>query len=544
MSLQKYVRQVKPRTENYILPIVKIQRFLTEESTEVSTALETVLGVSYESVSQNDPDILTTAMASDGKFKTAKSYWDTGDPVTDLANLQTFGQNIVAAGAPAGGKFSFQEKGSLTDFWKKNGGSNVTSKADITLGGNQYSVKNADGAQLMSGKKGESTATAVAAFQEVNGGDADLSDSPLVNQLIQNIDKLEGVTTEGYYASAGNLQRLKDDAGKHKTLYDLAVSSKEELDKFDKEFAVLKKAKTAARRDKTKIKKLEDDFAKLWPPYGKGGRGWTPAVGDDEGWSGVGELTKSGRPTLGRDLPKVLKRGPQPRELQTKLSDANKKFTDHVDGKFKDNADQVHDDLNKIFESSPDYKLAFVYEASTGNYKFSKTSKQAAHYMLSWAPRDNVAEFEIKIYDLDSRNSEIIKKYADVVDLNVNWKSSSTHKHKGYNVYQNIRLGLGKLMEETDHVHNMLYEEYDQLTEQLDEGYLSEFKFFDKVKELAGNFVAKIKELAGKVVEFFTEAANKIKEAAKDGIEAIGAVLGFEMNVDDSLRNQDLSVSI
>ena len=541
--LQKYVRQLKPRNESYTPPVEKIQNFLYEASTEVSTALETVLGVAYESAAQNDPDILKTAMASDRKFKTAKVYWDTGNPVTDLANLQTFGQNIIAAGAPATGKFDFQEKGSLTKFWKDHGGRNVTSKADITLGGNQYSVKNADGAQLMSGKKGESTATVVAAFQEVNA-DADLSDSPVVVSLIDKISKLETVTTEGYYASAGNLQRLKADAGKHKNLYDLAVASKAEQDKFDKEFAVLKKAKTAARRDKTKIKKLEADFAKLWPPHGKVARGWKASKGRAKGWGGVGELGASGRPTLGRDLPKVLKKGPQPKELQTKLSTQNKKLTNKVDTYFKTNADAVQDELNAIFESNPDYKLAFVYEAASGNYKFGAGTNQVATDMLSWKSADNVKDFDIKMYDLKSRHSDIIKKYADKIELLVNWKSGSKTGHKGYNVWQNIRLSLGKLEEETNHVHNMLYEEYNKLTEQLDEGYLSEFKFFDKVKDLAGNFVAKIKELAGKIVDFFSEAINKIKEAAKDGIEAIGAVLGFEMDVNDSMRNKDLSVSI
>ena len=67
---------------------------------------------------------------------------------------------------------------------------------------------------------------------------------------------------------------------------------------------------------------------------------------------------------------------------------------------------------------------------------------------------------------------------------------------------------------------------------------------FDKVKELAGNFVAKIKKLAGKIVEFFSEAIDKIKEAAKDGIEAIGAVLGFKIDVNDSMRNKDLRIKI
>ena len=50
------------------------QHMLYEESTEVSTALETVLGVAYESVSKGKPKILKDAMADDGNFKKAKKY--------------------------------------------------------------------------------------------------------------------------------------------------------------------------------------------------------------------------------------------------------------------------------------------------------------------------------------------------------------------------------------------------------------------------------------------------------------------------------------
>ena len=59
---------------------------------------------------------------------------------------------------------------------------------------------------------------------------------------------------------------------------------------------------------------------------------------------------------------------------------------------------------------------------------------------------------------------------------------------------------------------------------------------------MATNFVATIKELASKILDFFKEAVEKIKDAAKDGIQALGAVLGFEMDVNDSLRNSTVKV--
>ena len=52
-------------------------QYLSEESTAVSTALETVLGVAYQAVHQKDPlksKTLTKAMSSK-PFKTAAKYW-------------------------------------------------------------------------------------------------------------------------------------------------------------------------------------------------------------------------------------------------------------------------------------------------------------------------------------------------------------------------------------------------------------------------------------------------------------------------------------
>ena len=44
MSLQKYVRQIKPRNESHTPPVKKIQNFLTEAtSTEESTRMENVI---------------------------------------------------------------------------------------------------------------------------------------------------------------------------------------------------------------------------------------------------------------------------------------------------------------------------------------------------------------------------------------------------------------------------------------------------------------------------------------------------------------------
>ena len=65
-----------------------------------------------------------------------------------------------------------------------------------------------------------------------------------------------------------------------------------------------------------------------------------------------------------------------------------------------------------------------------------------------------------------------------------------------------------------------------------------------KGKDLAKRFLAKVKAIWNKVVVIFKEVFIKIKEAAKDGVVALGNVLGFEMDVSDSLRNKKLSISV
>ena len=51
MSLQQYVRQVKPRNESYIPPVDKVQRFFVEASlskAQLENALPHIEGSAYE----------------------------------------------------------------------------------------------------------------------------------------------------------------------------------------------------------------------------------------------------------------------------------------------------------------------------------------------------------------------------------------------------------------------------------------------------------------------------------------------------------------
>ena len=101
------------------------------------------------------------------------------------------------------------------------------------------------------------------------------------------------------------------------------------------------------------------------------------------------------------------------------------------------------------------FKLAFVYEAASGNHKFGRGAIQRSNYMLSWLKKPAIEDFVVKVNPIKDRNSPTIKKYAEQMDVQVNWKSSSTRtkSHLGYNVYQNVRIGLGQLFTESQQIY-------------------------------------------------------------------------------------------
>ena len=470
-------------------------QYLSEESTAVSTALETVLGVAYQAVHQKDPlksKTLTKAMSSK-PFKTAAKYWQLKDKSTkarkeEIDNLTVFG-NKIKTEIKGNGTFKFQSKGTITADWKKWGGRNNTSKTDIIIGGKNCSVKNANGAQLMSAKKGEATATVNAA------ADSNLIEKARI-EIANSLGKLEQQTTEGYYASVERLKILKDEGKAGETLFAFATREKK---KYEKDLAAWEKAYKAKK------------------------------------------ATKSEKPFIKKDILDVANNPEKAKKQKTKIDGVNEQFLKDIETKFQANASNALKTLEKYFKKNQKFKLAFVHEAASGLAKFGGT-EQTADTMLCWQPsKSGVQDFKIKVHSLKKGpSSPIIKEYASKMDVNVNWKSSSAAKHLGYNTYQNLRLGIRKVTEKQKEQANEHYNEVDYYRQQLNEGFLDEGAFWNKVKELTTKFINKAKELWQRFVEMFGVVIQKIKEAAQDGIGALSNILGFEMitqtNADKNIK--------
>jgi len=488
MSLQQYVRQVKPRNESYTPPVDKIQTFFTE-GTDFSTSMESVLGVAYAAASlggDKGKEYLKTE-ATTGKFKKdfgiTKQVHTSRTKVLDIDALMEFGENIKKAVA-GDGNFEFQGKGVQTSDWQKWKGrrGKDTSKTDIVLGGKNCSVKNASGAQLMSGKKGESIATTCAA-SEASGLDGDIT-----GEILQTINELEQVTTNGYFASVDNLKKLQEKGGGQR-LYDYA---KGEVETYEKTLAAWKSKEGALKKDQPK------------------------------------------KPT--KEIYRVYNNKDLADKMPTLIDGVNKQFLDDMDDKFNVASNEVKTKLSDAFKGNNDFKLAFVYEAASGTRKFGDVI-QRAQYVLSWERKSNIKDFKINLYPIPNRNAETIKTYASQIDLVVNWKSSSKTNHLGYNAWQNIRLGLKKTMDAEKEAAIKTNESIEKFGQQLNEGYLSEFSFWDKVKEVTKQLVDKAKQLWDQFITWFKMLVEKIKEASKEGLKALSNIMGLELDTEDTLRN-------
>ena len=228
MSFRRSMSQLRPARTQKIDLQEKVQLFLTEASasTKFSTAME---DDDFLEIGENvERDMLEAEMKKlqrkfSGSFKDTKRVHN-----NDIKKCLIFG-NKIKGEIGVGGKYEKQASGAVTADWTEWSGGKKgkdTSKTDIVLGGVQCSVKNAAGAQLMSGGSEESKATAEAAAVAINGTKNPLPAKTLT-ALKASMDELERFTSDGYYASMENLRKLKE-AG-YKTLVSLLQKNQKEL---------------------------------------------------------------------------------------------------------------------------------------------------------------------------------------------------------------------------------------------------------------------------------------------------------------------------
>ena len=206
MTSQKYVRQLRPAQENFILPIDKVQSYLTE-STGASTTFEGVIAACHNG--SNNETKFKKEIMNDTYVKSFLGYVDKKWPVFGktpkeqadiLWNFSKICKKVLSGNSDAGGG---QSKVKVSSPWKDITGKSLdTSKADISVGNNPTSVKGPI-AQLMSGKKLEVKATLLAALEIAGAGDK------LRKELMIEVEKfVDNTRTIGAKINSGVLKKM------------------------------------------------------------------------------------------------------------------------------------------------------------------------------------------------------------------------------------------------------------------------------------------------------------------------------------------------
>ena len=167
MSLNGYVRQLKPRTENYIPPVDRVQSYLSEGgSTAGATEMEEHIVIAYNGGYENAPDTYGITLDS---YEASKHISEL--IAKDIQNKTKATPNSMIHFGKGNGK--------MVNWWKGN----ATPKTDLySTDGINISLKQRGGSQLMSGLLDETKSTFRAA-QEYMDNNAPTEVDQLVNSL-------------------------------------------------------------------------------------------------------------------------------------------------------------------------------------------------------------------------------------------------------------------------------------------------------------------------------------------------------------------------
>ena len=243
--------------------------------------------------------------------------------------------------------------------------------------------------------------------------------------------------------------------------------------------------------------------------------------------------------TIGSDMDTTHLRKLKPTQVKTeinKLAQTKLKRADEVQSLAIDN-------LLKIFNNNDDLKREFIYEASTGNEKFSgNVMRQGATGTQGTADYFFVFKSDLSniLFEKINRKSGIIKRMTGEVDVNVGIKSAS-YKRKvngvtkkiGYNIFQTIRLAVHTKFNES---FSSIFDELDTTEKMLNEGTISE----GKAGDIISGIVQKVKNAWNSFTDFIVNMFNKAKEWIKENVQNVLDFFSLDIEVEDSLLNKEI----
>lgn len=385
-----------------------------------------------------------------------------------------------------------------------------TPKTDVYSGkanGYKFSVKKAGGSQLMSGTT-EAPDVFKAALRYYNQYEKNASKvSPA---FIENLSKKVSYVVK----SQEGIQKLKDNAQKEWVSFRLGSV----LDTIKKNNLVLPGQKNPNRKasDKAIIDAAESHTKAEFAAAGIGDRrgNWEAnlikGIGDgqkvfDDWW------TNNYLPSLATVQKDIL--------LQTVL-DATK---DHR---------EVQESLRRVFQEDPDFLKWLIYEAATGQVKFSgNVNIDSSTGVLAIADKFLIFNENGLAEPIMPITVDWAKKHVKEVKTTVGFKSS------GERSASSIRLAIGEKLDENESqqlsgMERIIFEEFNKLGNDflaLNESFIDSFKkTLDGVKTFAAQTWTAV---TNAISYFYQNIVVRISKAIKDvfsqGIDAICNFFGF-----------------
>ena len=523
MSLQQYVRQVRPRTESYIPHVDKVQTFLTEAATTEATLMENVIvacwnnrklkKAAFAKKIVNDTDVIKW-------YKVSKLATYNGVNLGPLKNINDpkvidalweF-SSLLANSAPPGatGKMSGAGRSdpSTSAFWKNHTGKGSdTSKADIMIGKSGISVKGIS-AVLMSGVAAESKATALAAFARASG---DSTLTKLQQNIITAIDEMVG-----------------------------------SLDRID-----IEAPQEAEEKNTRSMGQVTTDDAIKYGLQKKDG-GFT-----DDRWLTSGNIIIMQNPNRGEEvtdwtkvnydvMPAVKVKDADGKSVEL-TDDAEKKAimarVNAAAGNAIETAKKAKTDLERDLSlafNTTGVKEAFAWEAMSGWDKFNGGPTKEGNPPVPGQGGTGFAKqmlcFDwglgrIAWYDIKEGGPNV-KKTATQMKTKFDLKSSSyqtSGDKAGYSFSQTLRFGIKYINDKTDEAGLTMEERTHEAKQMLSEGLLNEWSFWEKLKKIWNTFVSTLKVYWEKFVNFLKEMKDKIVEVFDSGLNSV--LNYFELDV-------------
>lgn len=200
-----------------------------------------------------------------------------------------------------------------------------------------------------------------------------------------------------------------------------------------------------------------------------------------------------------------------PKQLKSKVNIEAKKIFEKADQAQK----ELQKELDNLFNTNPNFKLAFAYEAMTGVQKFGKQSPAEANYVIAF----DEGFTKSKVEPITSMNSKVVKDIANNTAVVVAFKSSSYERageKAGYTFFSTIRLMLNDLVSQEQKLEEILNKK--ELTEDI----------WSKVKQA----FTWIYNQFNKLVDYIEDGVKKVAELFKEGFDKVLEFLELKPTVE------------